>query len=66
MPIVRVEIWSGENNSLKRKLAKDITGVIVDNVKCPPQAVTIIFEEVPKDNWVIGGEFCSDLFKDIK
>jgi 4-oxalocrotonate tautomerase len=66
MPIVHVEIWSGENNLLKRKLAKEITGVIVDNVKCPPQAVTIIFDEVPKDNWVIGGEFCSDLFKDNK
>ena len=66
MPIVRVDIWAGENDSLKRKIAAGITGVIVENVKCPPQAVTILFNEISKDNWVIGGEFCSDLFKDNK
>lgn len=66
MPIVRVEIWSGENKDLKRNIAKEITDVMVNNVKCPKQAVTIIFDEVPKENWVIGGEFCSDRFKDNK
>ena len=66
MPIVRVDIWAGENDSLKRKIAAGITGVIVENVKCPPQAVTILFNEISKDKWVIGGEFCSDLFKDNK
>jgi 4-oxalocrotonate tautomerase len=66
MPIVRVEVWAGVGNELKRSIAKGITDVMVDSVKCPVEAVTIIFDEVPKDNWVIGGRFCSDTLKDNK
>ena len=66
MPIVRVEMWAGVTSELKRCIAKGITDVMVDSVKCPVEAVTIIFDEVPKDNWVIGGKFCSDTFKDKK
>jgi len=60
MPIVKVEMWAGADKELKNNLAKGITDVIVNNVKCPVQAVTIIFNEIPKENWVIGGKFCSD------
>jgi len=60
MPIVKVEMWAGADKELKNNLAKGITDVIVNNVKCPIQAVTIIFNEIPKENWVIGGKFCSD------
>lgn len=60
MPIVKVDMWAGADKELKNNLAKGITDVIVNNVKCPVQAVTIIFNEVPKENWVIGGKFCSD------
>jgi len=66
MPMVRVAMWSGISSELKKNLANGITDVIVNNVKCPVQAVTIIFDEIPKDNWVIGGQFCSDLFKETK
>jgi 4-oxalocrotonate tautomerase len=66
MPLVRVGMWAGVANDVKRGIAKGITDVIVDNVKCPVESVTIIFDEVPKENWVIGGRFCSDTFKDVK
>jgi 4-oxalocrotonate tautomerase len=65
MPIVRVEVWAGVANDVKRTIAKGITEVMVSSVKCPVDAVTILFDEVPKDNWVIGGQFCSEKFKDI-
>lgn len=65
MPIVRIDIWSGKNQEIKKNLAKEITDVMVKNVGCPTEAVTIIFEEIPKQNWVIGGQFCSDIFKDV-
>jgi len=64
MPIVRVDIWSGRNEEMKKKLAKALTDAMVDNVGCPEQAVTLIFNEVPKENWIIGGKPCSELFKD--
>jgi len=27
--------------------------------------VTVIIDEVPKENWIIGGQPCSDLFKGV-
>ena len=64
MPIVHVEIWSGRNEELKKNLAKALTDAMVENVGCPEQAVTVIFNEIPKENWIIGGKSCSELFKD--
>jgi 4-oxalocrotonate tautomerase len=64
VPILRVEIWSGRNEELKKSLAKALTDVMVEKVGCPAQAVTIIFDEVPKENWVIGGQSCRELFED--
>lgn len=65
MPIVRIELWSGKDQETKKSLARAITDVMVETIGCPKQSVTILFEEIPKENWVIGGEFCSDLFKDV-
>lgn len=58
MPIVRVEMWSGRSHECKVKLAKAITDVVVKELACPVQAVTVVLEEVPKENWVIGGQAC--------
>jgi 4-oxalocrotonate tautomerase len=65
MPIVRIEIWSGQKQEIKKNLAKAITDVMVENIGCPTEEVTTIFDEIPKQNWVIEGQFCSDVFKDV-
>lgn len=64
MPLARMEMWEGRNSDLKRKLVKEITRVMVDNLKCPEQAVTVIINDIPKHNWAIGGELVSDYLKD--
>ncbi len=64
MPIVRVGIWSGRSEECKVNLAKAITEVVVEHLGCPRQAVTVVVEENPKENWVIGGQSCADLYKD--
>lgn len=66
MPIVRVELWPGKTQEVKRKVAKAITEVMVENIGCPAQAVTVLFDEIPQENWAIGGELCSNIFKDVK
>jgi len=66
MPIVRVELWEGRSKDDKKKIAKGITKVLNEIVNCPPQAVEVLFTDVPKDNWAIGGELCSETFKDVK
>ncbi len=65
MPIVRIELWAGRPPEFRAELAKEITEVVVRRVGCEPRAVTVVVDEVPKENWYLGGRPCSELFKDV-
>ena len=60
MPIVRVEMWPGRTYAQKAELAKLITEAIVSVTHAPPEATTIIFEDVSKENWAMGGVLASN------
>jgi len=64
MPLLRVELWPGRSPEAKKKLARELTDVVVENIGCPRSAVTIVFTEVPKGHWVIGGSPCDESHKD--
>ena len=66
MPIVRIEVWEARTRDSKKKLVKDVTKAVAENVGCPQKAVTVVITEVPKDNWSAGGTLSSDCFKDPK
>jgi len=63
MPIVRVEMWPGRTHAQKEELAKLITEAIVKVTNAPPEATTIVFNDVAKENWAIGGVLASDIDK---
>ncbi len=63
MPILRVSLWSGKSEQQKAELAAALTDTMVQVGNVPAQAVTILFEELPKENWASGGKLHSDLFK---
>ncbi len=65
MPLVRVEIWSGRTPEVKKQLAEAITNAVVEHIGCTAQGVTVIIDEVPKENWVIGGKTCQELFPNV-
>ncbi len=56
MPIVYIEMWKGRSLEQKRELAKEITESMnrIANVK--PENVQVIFLEIERDNWAIGGK----------
>lgn len=60
MPIVRVEMWPGRTHAQKAELAKRITETVVDVAHTTPDATIVIFEDVAKENWAIGGVLASD------
>ncbi len=64
MPLIRVSLWTGRTQQQKAELAKALTDTMVQVAKVPAQAVTIQFEEMPKENWATGGQLHSVLFKD--
>ena len=63
MPIVRVEMWPGRTHAQKAELAHRITEAVVTVANTTPEATIIIFEDVPKENWAVGGVLASDVKK---
>lgn len=61
MPIIRVEMWEGRTKKQKAELAKAITEAMVKIAKTTPEHTTVVFEDVPKENWAIGGVLASDI-----
>jgi 4-oxalocrotonate tautomerase len=60
MPIVRVQMWPGRTHAQKAELARVITEAMVTIAHTTPEATAIVFEDVSKDNWAIGGVLASD------
>ena len=63
MPIVRVEMWTGRTHAQKAELARLITAAIVSVAHTTAEATIVIFDDVPKENWAIGGTLASDADK---
>jgi len=59
MPIVHVELWPGRSKEVKQKVAQEITDSLVKNVGCPVQSVTVVFNEIPAEEWMIAGKMCA-------
>lgn len=60
MPIVRVEMYPGRTHEQKAELAKAITEAVVTIAKTTPEATTVVFQDVPKENWAEAGVLASD------
>ena len=63
MPIVRVEMWPGRTKDQKAELARLITEAVVTVADTTPEATTVVFEDVSKENWAIGGVLASEFGK---
>lgn len=63
MPLLRVSLWPGRTLEQKANLAKELTDTMVRVGKVQPEAVTILIEEQPRENWATGGQLHSELFK---
>ncbi len=60
MPIVNVQMFPGRTIEQKRKVAKAITDAMVEHLKIDASAVTVLFQEVPRESWASGGTLFSD------
>ena len=55
MPFVKVSMWPGRTRAQKAELAKAITDAVVNIAKTTPEATTVMFEDVAKENWAQAG-----------
>ncbi len=60
MPIVRIEMWPGRTEAQKREMARAITEVVCNVAHTTPEATTIVFTDIAKDDWAVAGRLASE------
>ena len=60
MPVVIVAMYAGRTDQQKSDLAKAITKAISETAGIPDSATTIIFQDVEKTEWAVGGVMASE------
>lgn len=60
MPVVRVEMWPGRTKSQKAELARAITEAVVTIAHTTPESTIVVFEDIAKENWAVGGVLASE------
>ena len=60
MPVVNVAMYAGRTDQQKSDLAKAITKAISETAGFPDSATTIIFQDVEKTEWAVGGVMASE------
>jgi len=60
MPILRLEMHPGRTPEQKREFVREATRVAVEILKCPPESVDILIQEIPRDQWAKGGKLLVD------
>jgi 4-oxalocrotonate tautomerase len=60
MPLIHVSLYEGRSIEQKREFVKVVTAEAARTLKCPPESVDIIFEDVKKSDWASAGKLASD------
>ena len=56
MPYITVSWFAGRTKEQKAELARQITASFVSVAKTPKDHVWIVFQDVPKSEWAMGGQ----------
>ena len=62
MPVVVVKLAKGRPASVKRKLVKTMTDVLVSVLDVQPEWVTVLLDEYERENWATAGLLHSDKY----
>ena len=60
MPIIRIEMWTGRTHAQKAEMARVITEAVVTIAHTTPESTIVIFEDIGRENWAVGGTLASD------
>lgn len=64
MPFVNIKILrEGVTAEQKARLIKGATDLLKEVLGKPPQATSVVIDEVESDNWGVGGESLTEVFK---
>ena len=60
MPVITIRLMEGRTLEQKRELAKVISEAVSRIANTPLQGVHVIFENVPRADWSLGGVLFAD------
>lgn len=60
MPVVHIYMYSGRTREQKSELVKRISKDFQDVVSVKPESLNILFHDMEKENWGIGGALATD------
>jgi 4-oxalocrotonate tautomerase len=55
MPVVTVQLWEGRTLEQKRALVRAITDAMVEHAGAKPDALHVVLQEIPRENWAKAG-----------
>jgi 4-oxalocrotonate tautomerase len=64
MPIIRVEMFKGRSREQKRALVRELTETFVRVAGGKPESVTIILQDIDKEDWGSAGALMIDKYPD--
>ncbi len=64
MPIIRIEMFKGRTREQKRAIAKELTDAFVRVAGGTPESVTILIDDVAKEDWAVAGTLMADKYPD--
>jgi 4-oxalocrotonate tautomerase len=63
MPLIQITMLAGRTADQKRKIAKRITDVMVEEAGARREGIVVAFHEVSKESYASGGELMIDKTK---
>jgi 4-oxalocrotonate tautomerase len=57
MPFVTIRIYEGHSKERKSEIMKRVTNAIHEVAQVPKEYIWVVFEDIPKSEWAIGGKF---------
>jgi len=64
MPVIRGEMFRGRSRGQKRLLVRELTDTFGRVAGGKPESVTIVLQDVEKDDWGAAGALMADKYPD--
>jgi len=56
MPLVNIKMYPGRDKETKKNIIEKVSQTVAETAKCPVEAVTVVIEDIPKENWGFEGK----------
>lgn len=60
MPTINVQLFEGRTLEQKRAFVKAVTEAACETLKCTPESVDVLIQEMKKEDWATGGKLWCD------